>query len=157
VRSGMREVLVLIESGNFRPAKQLLGRLGRLRRQLESKNIEAEYRAVELAYHYYTRSRRSVIKRSLKRCEDAVGDASDVPVLLMIERMIFRAQTRIGDFKGAIKTFNTHLRRIKRILSNMPDEDYVFDFLNDRDELLVREEYKLIKRQKKGARQCRAP
>jgi serine/threonine protein kinase/tetratricopeptide (TPR) repeat protein len=144
-RSSIKEAIVLLELERFDEAEQVLLDLGRSVRILESKNIAAEYHALRLAYHYFVRSSHSTIRRYLIRCEEAALDATEVPVLLWIERIVFRARARIGDVQEAKRAFNNHLRKIKKTLSNMPDREYASNFLNDRDEHLLIREYKLVK------------
>jgi tetratricopeptide (TPR) repeat protein len=144
VRSGIKEAMVLTETGRFREAKHLNVHVNELRKRLESKNIEAEYWTQQLAYHYYARSQPRVIKHYLEKCEEAARDAREVPVLLTTDRMTFRARARLGDCQGARRIFKIHLRRIKKILSNMPDQEGASGFLNERDENLFLREYKII-------------
>ncbi len=150
VRSRLAETFVLIETARFADADRAIREIKRLSKGIESKNIAAEQQALILAYHYHRHSSHAVLRKYIERCEESMKGASEVPLLLKIERILFRARARIGDESGAKRVFDVHLRRVKEILSNMPDQEYAADFLKDPDESLVLKEYKLLRERKKG-------
>jgi tetratricopeptide (TPR) repeat protein len=143
-RSGVQESSILIELGRFHEAKLVLTSLDRLRKGLESKNRQGEYHALRLAFHYYTRSNHRTLGRYIANCEEAARDVKEIPVLLAMETMMFRAKARLGDLQGAKRVFRARLGKIKKILSNMPDVKYASNFLSKRDEQLLMREFKLI-------------
>jgi tetratricopeptide (TPR) repeat protein len=150
VRSGLKEVIALLGIRQDTEAARLIVQLTARLKGLESANIRAEYWAVKLSYQYHRRADRSVLKRHLNLCEEAFIGAEEIPVLLDTEKIIFRAKARVGDVSGAQKVFRTRLKRIKSILSNMPNREYAMDFLSDHDEQLLMQEFRLL--EKKGAR-----
>jgi serine/threonine protein kinase/tetratricopeptide (TPR) repeat protein len=148
VRSGLKEVLVLLELDERGEALKLIKMLGAFVRDLESGNIKMEYWTVRLSYSYYCRLGRSVMERDLRRCEQSFDDAREIPVLLAAEKIMFRAKARLGDLAGARKIFNSRVRRLKNIVSNMPSQSYASDYLSRDDEQLLLWEAQMLK--KKG-------
>ena len=78
--------------------------------------------------------------------------AKEVPVLLSTERILIRAKWRLGEIEDASKYFKSHIRRIKSIASNYAEEEYAQDFLNDENEKLLMEEYRIIREKNKRGR-----
>lgn len=150
VRSGLKEIVVLLDIGRYAEASALIKKLREPVKGLESKNIKIEFSTVCLLYQYHGRANRHVLYRQLLKCEQALGGAREVPVLLAAEKTIFRVKARIGDVSGARQIFKVRLKRIKTILSNMPNREYALDFLSNHDEQLLLEESRLLER--KGAR-----
>ena len=149
VRSAFKEVIALLDMGRRSEASMLLGNIASRIPTLESANLKAEYWATKLSYQYSRRARKSVLKRYLKYCEDALVEAREVPLLLYVEKTIIRVKARIGDTYGAQVIFKSRLKRIKTILSNMPSREYAQSFLVDDDEQLLISEFRLLK--EKGA------
>jgi len=150
VRTGLKLATVMLDSGRYNEAHQLLIELSREMKKLESPNIRAEYWAVTLACHYIKRSNRDVLERHLRECVQALEMANEVPVLLYSEQIMFRAMARLGNTDGASRVMKSRLRRIKKIVSNMPNREYAVDFLDNPRERLLLEEFRLLNNKKKG-------
>jgi serine/threonine protein kinase/tetratricopeptide (TPR) repeat protein len=143
-RSLLKECIVLLELNKFSEAAAVIREVKKIQRKLESKNIEAEYRFVKLAYHYHKRSSRRVIQRKMAECEASFGDAQEIPLLLAIERLMVRVKLRLGKTQDARSAFNCHLGRIKKIVSNLSSEELASDFLEEPDEQLLLKECKSV-------------
>ena len=155
-RAGIKETFVLLDMMKFREAGKMLKKLESLCSSLESGNIRTEHKALQVAYHCAIRSRRRLIREKVDQCENEMHRAKEVPVLLSTERILIRAKLRLGDIGDASRYFNSHLRRIKSIVSNYANEEYAQDFLNNEDEKLLMEEYRIIRRKKRrGATELR--
>ena len=98
-----------------------------------------------LAYHYFFKSPNNVILSHLANCEAALLEAMEIPVVLDIERLVFRAKASLGDTSGAIQVFDRHLRRVKRIVSNITDHTLASSFLGTSDFELLSREYKILR------------
>jgi tetratricopeptide (TPR) repeat protein len=144
VRSGMKEAFALIDLGKMDKVGNLVLYLRKLSRSLESKNIEAELKVLELSYHYFKRSPRSVIKRHIKAVEDVRDQAKEVPVLLIIDKILFRVKARHGEVDSSKAAFRRYLKTLKSISDNIQDRDDALAFLGRDDEKLALQEYKLI-------------
>jgi hypothetical protein len=148
VRTGLKLVTVMLDSGRYNEAHQLLIELSREMKKQESPNIRAEYWAVTLAYHYIRRSNRNVLERHLGKCAQALENANEVPVLLYSEQIMFRTMARLGNTAGASRVMKSRLRRIKKIVSNMPNREYAVGFLDNPRERLLLEESRLLNKKK---------
>jgi serine/threonine protein kinase len=144
VRAGIKEAFALIDQADYESAKRLIQSLRPMIQQLESKNIEAEFNALKLAYAYRSRANKNEINKNLRDCEKAMLSASEMPVLLSLDRIMFRAKARMGEIDEANQLFRLHLRRLKKILGNLTSRDYATKFLDDSDEKLLFYEYKII-------------
>ena len=142
-RAGIKEAFALLNMGKIAECRLLIHRLGILCRQLESSNIRVEYFALRLACHYLERSRPNVMRKWMSRCESEICHAKEVPVLLDVEKILIRVKLRLGDIDEAKRMFRSHIRRVKRIVSNMPNETYAEDYLSNEDEQLLRKEFRI--------------
>jgi hypothetical protein len=144
VRSGMKEALTLLDLGLLEEVKTLLCCLRELGRNLESKNIEAELEVLELSYHYFRRSPRRTFHHHISAVEAIRDQTKEIPVLLMLDKTLFRAKARYGDLVGAKSSFRKYLKTLKSISDNIQNKDDAARFLEQKDDLLARKEYKLM-------------
>ena len=145
VRSGIREALIYIELHKRMEAKSRIADLRNAILNVDSNDIEAELSALILAYHYFFRSPKGTIRRHLNDCETKLSQATEIPVILDIERLLFRVNASLGDTSSATRIFNRHLKRLKSIVSNIADNDVAGRFMSTSDFKLLAQEYKLLR------------
>jgi hypothetical protein len=84
------------------------------------------------------------MRARLKKCEESLSNATEVPILLTLDRIVFRAKARLGDLEGAKDSFKIHVQRLKKIAGNMPSRELAESFLGDSNEQLLFREHRLV-------------
>jgi serine/threonine protein kinase/tetratricopeptide (TPR) repeat protein len=150
IRAAIKEAWICIMLGDLSGSRSLIIRVKPRLGETASRNIVAEFWGVKLAYHYFARSSRRLMITCLQNAEKYTNNAYEVPSVLLLDKLLFRVNARLGRLKEAEEHFKNYIRVTKRLLANMRDEESVEEYLESDDECLIRHEYRiLIQKQKK--------
>ncbi len=144
-RSNVLLCYIHIETGNYKYASNILKKLSKMMNAIESSDLRAEYYIALLSFRYFTRKIRN-IKYILKKCLDIQDSITNINIAMRLDIMLFRLFMRLGDLKNALKYFNKYYKKLKRLSASLPNNELRWSFINSKEHILLRNEFKSAKR-----------
>ncbi len=118
---------------------------------IESKNVLADYLAVQLRYLVASAAQRLLIEECIYSCEATRQLTTDVGSAMTLDAELFKGAVAMEDVARASAVFDRFYEQVRFVVSNL-SKDYVSDYIADPELMTIIDTYRSLKKQGPGRR-----
>ncbi|MEE9269774.1 MAG: protein kinase [Candidatus Krumholzibacteria bacterium] len=143
-RCTIRMAHTLVQQKRYRKAEQILERMESKIKRMESKDLRAEFYMAHLALCCERGGDTRQLLQYLEICEEARVLISDINILMRMNALLFRANLKLGELARAVIFFKYYHAQVREITGNLPNRDYITQFVKSREFQALVEEFRQI-------------
>lgn len=147
VRCGLRVALIHIDLDEFQKANKIVSKMRSRVEKMESQDLSAEFYYVCLKLHDAWRTDEEKFLLYLKICEEIWSKISDVNIQMKMNALLFRACLKTAQVELSMAYFQRYYVQVRQIANNLPNADYIDQFLSNEEFKELVEEYKSVTRE----------
>jgi len=146
VRCAVKIAEIYVEQQNVRRAWEVLETLQGQVGKMESKNIVAEYHMARLRFASLLPEDLASREKALRACEKIRPLIRDKNVKLRMEGLLYWTYKKAKKSKKAIASINAFYAHLNEVVSNLPDSDYINQYVRSREISALLDQLDIIKK-----------